>query len=161
MDFALNWNAATFEADWAIDPVAKDIASDDGLASAVILSLFCDRRADPDDELPDGTDDRRAYWGDMPVDGGEVTDEDDLIGSKLWLLGRAKATPETAARAAGYILDATAWMIRDGIAADIQCTPQWIAADKLGIPLVISRYTSTGAIEDKTFDFVWNAALTA
>lgn len=161
MDFALAWNATTFSADWTIDTTAMDLAADDGLQSAVIISLFTDRRAAVDDVLPDGSNDRRGWWGDAPVDGTAAAADDDLIGSRLWLLSRAKAIPATARLAEAYCLEALNWMVTDGIAADIQVTAQWIAADKLGLRVEIARYVPGAANDNRRFDFLWNAALAA
>src|SRR5690606_37822179 len=64
------------------------IETDDGLESLVYMLLFTDRRADPGDDIPDGTDDPRGWWGET-FDYG--------FGSKLWLLQRSKTTPRVVA----------------------------------------------------------------
>ncbi|EFQ7440149.1 hypothetical protein HZ461_004748, partial [Salmonella enterica] len=65
-------------------------------------SLFTDRRALDSDTLPDGSDDRRGWWGDSY--------RDRPIGSRLWLLSREKATPDTLERARGYAEEALEWL---------------------------------------------------
>lgn len=70
-----------------------DLQGDDGLMTAVIISLFTDARAHDDDPLPDErvgvSSDRRGWWGDcLPDAQGEQTLES--IGSRLWLLWREK-----------------------------------------------------------------------
>ena len=161
MDIALVWNPATFQADWEIDPSAGDLLADDGLKSAVIISLFTDRLAAPDDVLPDGGTDRRGWWGDLPADGSALTEGSDLIGSKLWLLARAKATPETALLAQSYCLEALDWMLTDGVAATVTVDAQWIAATILGLVIQISRYTAAGTLQSRQFEMQWDAALAA
>lgn len=91
-----------------------DMAADDGLHTAVLLSLFTDARASATDLTPDGSDDLRGWWADAwaEIDG-------DQFGSRLWLLDREKLLPEVAIRADGWARDALAWMIDDGIASDV------------------------------------------
>jgi phage gp46-like protein len=85
----------------------------DALARAVIISLFTWRRANSDDDLP-GTQ-KNGWWGDT-----YPQIDNDRIGSRLWLLSRAKLTTETVLRAKEYAEEALQWLIDDGIAADVQ-----------------------------------------
>lgn len=112
-DLALTWSPATGDADLSL--IDSDLASDTGLETAVLLSLFLDRRAEPDDVPPSGDPrDRRGWWAD------ELSDvEGDRIGSRLWLLDRAKRTGETKLRAKEYVLEALAWMLEDRVVASI------------------------------------------
>lgn len=113
-DLALTWAAKTGDADLSL--IDSDLASDLGLETAVMLSLFCDRRADVDDVPPSGDPrDRRGWWADQFAD---VTG--DRIGSRLWLLDRAKATNEAGLRAREYVLEALAWMVEDRVVASIE-----------------------------------------
>lgn len=89
-----------------------DFATDDGLATAVIVSLFTDRRAHTDDILPDSNSDRRGWWGDSY---SELPN--DLIGSRLWLLQRERDLPAVAQRAKIYIEEALQWLVDDGVVA--------------------------------------------
>lgn len=94
------------------------LGDDDGLLTAVLLSLFTDRQARPDDVLPNADhadDDRRGWWGD------EVnSDVSDRIGSRLWLNQASKALPEVLVRDREYALEALQWMIDDGIASRVE-----------------------------------------
>lgn len=73
--------------DWLLTPIGTLDASRD-LETAVIMALGTDRLADASDELPlPGDTDRRGYWGDLdcrPIWG------EGPLGSRLWLLSRAK-----------------------------------------------------------------------
>lgn len=110
-DLALTWGATEGTADLSM--IDSDLASDAGLETAYLLSLFTDRRAEPDDVPPSGeANDRRGWWADQF---NEV--EGDRIGSRLWLLDRSKRTDEVARRAEEYIREATAWMIEDQVVA--------------------------------------------
>lgn len=88
-----------------------DLAVDDGLESAVIVSLFTDRVALPTDPLPDGTADRRGHWSDSYLEA-----VDDKEGSRLWLLAREKVLPEVLRRGEDYAREALKWMLNDGVA---------------------------------------------
>lgn len=105
--------------DWAT--ALPSLEEDDGLETAVILSLFTDRRAAEDDALPDGSDDRRGWWGDAypDVDG-------DLIGSRLWLLFREKDMQSAVNRAREYTEEALEWLLEDGIARRVEVVAGWI-----------------------------------
>lgn len=95
------------------------LETESGLHTAVIVSLFTDARADDDDLLPDGSNDRRGWWADTwPAQEGDVT------GSRLWLLSREKQVPVVLDRARRYARDALQWLIEDGIASavDVQAS---------------------------------------
>jgi len=91
-----------------------DLVADDGLLTAVIISLFTDRRANDDDPLPDERigvlSDLRGWWGDCILE----EDRRDPLGSRLWLLSREKEVDVVVARAQQYADEALEWLIRDG-----------------------------------------------
>lgn len=128
----------------AIDLVLNsyDLATEDGLRTAVIISLFTDRSAEADDEIPDGSDDRRGWWS-------------DVLGSRLWLLARAKEMPDTLARARAYAIEALQWLIDDDVATAVEVTAEWAQRGVLALGVVI-----TLADRDR-FDDVFNYALEA
>lgn len=131
-DLALSWNPDLAEADLTL--AGLDLATDEGLESAVIISLFTDRRAAPDDVLPEGLDDRQGWWGDTfaDVDG-------DQIGSRLWLLRRAKRTVESQRKAIEYVQEALAWLVEDGVAASTSTTAEWLGDSGLALTVAIVR----------------------
>lgn len=119
-DLRLVWSSVSGDADLSRIDLDVDLATDEGLMTAVMLSLFLDRRAEPDDKPPSGdARDRRGWWADQfaAVPG-------DRYGSRLWLLDRAKRTNETALRAKEFIREALAWMIDDRVAAGIDVTTE-------------------------------------
>ena len=88
----------------------QDLALDLGLQTAVLVSLFTDRRrvdGDPEADHPD--EDPRGWWGETPGD---------AFGSGLWLLP-AKITARTLGLARGYVDACVQWMKREGIAGKI------------------------------------------
>jgi phage gp46-like protein len=126
-----------------------DLATDDGLRTAVALSLLCDRRAEPDDIIPDGTDNRRGWWADA------IADEDgDRWGSRLWLLNREKTLPEVRRRAEAYAREALAWLLEDGIATEIDVTAETLGRDVLWLRLIIKR--GDGSRLADRYQYVWS-----
>lgn len=117
-DLALVWAPATTDADLVL--IDSDIASDRGLETAVLLSLFTDRRSENDDRPPSGqATDRRGWWADQ-----FLAVEGDRYGSRLWLLDRSKRTNETALRAKEYVTEALAWMLEDRVVSGIDVTTE-------------------------------------
>ena len=110
-DLKLTWNG------WGADATVEghDLVFEDGMATAVILSLFLDARARADDALPDGGTDRRGFWADTVPPAAER----DRTGSRLWLLSREKTLPEVLRRAHDYAAEALRWRVEDGVASRV------------------------------------------
>lgn len=117
---------------FALALAGADLAAGDGLRTAVLVSLFTDRRANDDDVIPDGTDNRRGSWADAWPD-----DDRDLIGSRLWLLSRDKQLPAVLDRAKKYSEEALAWMIDDWVARAVTVDAEWTARGVLGLHTAI------------------------
>lgn len=101
------------------------------LQTAVTISLFTDRRAAADDDVPPNAD-KRGYWGDsFPRKPG------DLIGSRLWLLRRNGK--DAVRRTKLYAEEALAWMIEDGVAESVTATPTKLSPGILLLDVVIIR----------------------
>lgn len=127
------------------------LAADDGLETAVVISLFTDRRAEPGDPLPDAGADRRGWWGDALADV-----PGDRIGSRLWLLAREKQTQATLARAREYAAEALRWMIEDGVARAVNVTAEIVRDGVLGLGIEIVR--SDKPVVQYRFDSFWKGA---
>jgi phage gp46-like protein len=127
-DLKLTWSNTAGSADVSV--ALNDIERDAGLRTAVLISLFLDRRAEDGDTLPDGTD-RRGWWADQFA---EVPG--DKLGSRLWLLARAKPT-EWIQLAAGYAQEALQWMVDDDVAERIDAAATVTGARR---DLVVSIY---------------------
>lgn len=114
------------------------LVNETGLESAVIVSLLTDRRAGPDDILPNEkpgqpiNQDRRGWCGDALAD-----DQGDRIGSRLWLLSREKQTEETRQRAIFYAKEALKWLIDDKIATAINVDAEWVSTGHLNMLIEI------------------------
>lgn len=118
-DIRTIWDSDRYIGDWRIAPPALESGAD--LETALLISLFTHRLADPDDVLPGNDGDRRGWWADT---GKEPVDR---IGSKLWLLAREKQTNETRLRAEDYATEALQWMLDDGVADRIEIVGEWVA----------------------------------
>lgn len=133
-DLALTWSNELGCADISRVEYDGDLETDGGLETAVLLSLFTDRRAEPDDKPPSGDDtDRRGWWAD---EFAEKTG--DLFGSRLWLLDRSTLTSETVLRAEEYVREALAWMLEDRIVASLDVEIE-TKADRLLIGVGLQR----------------------
>ena len=120
----------------------------DPMIRAVIISLFSWRRANPDDDLP--TEDRFGWWGDT-----FATEQNDRIGSRLWLLSRAKLTNDTLTKAEGYVREALQWLIDDNVAARIDVEVEREGIDRMEIGVTI--YRTTGQPVELRFSDFWDA----
>jgi phage gp46-like protein len=130
---------------------APGLESDDGLESAIIISLFTDRRADEDDPLPEPNADRRGWWGDAYP---EI--DQDKIGSKLWLLSREKQLQSVVNRAREYAREALAWLVEDGIVSRVQVEAEIVRQGVLGLGVTITRPAQ--AVQKYRFDLFWQGA---
>lgn len=154
-DIAIRWDNELFEGD--IEAVLGELTREEGLITAVYMSLFTNRRASIDDDLPDpSSGDRQGWWGDQLA-----TEPGDQIGSLLWLLARSKTTKDTLIRAESYIKDALSWMVDDGIAARVVATVERIdRADRSAILAArIEIHQSSGSVIALRFDDLWKATL--
>lgn len=132
-DAALRYDPATRRCDLAIE--RGDLAVDRTLATPMLVALFSDRRARPDDALPSGADaflvpssanPRRGWAGDA-LDG-----EGRRLGSLLWLLEREKQTEQTRLRAIAYAEQGLADLAgRTGLAASVDA--QWLRRGTLAL----------------------------
>ncbi|MBS4046194.1 MAG: phage GP46 family protein [Alphaproteobacteria bacterium] len=119
--------------------LAKTLANDDEaqLYNAVVISLFTDARAKPDDRLPDEPRtgavpatlyrDRRGWHGDAK------------IGSRRWLLYREKQVPEVLQRLEEYDREALQWLITDKVVSSIDITESFPARGVVLSEIVLHR----------------------
>jgi phage gp46-like protein len=121
------------------------LANGNDLQTAILISLFTDREASPDDVIPDGTNDRRGWIGDEG--------EEYKIGSRIWLLSRAKQTTETLNRAFDYIAEGLQWLLDDDVVAKFDITVEWTRAGMLGSKVV--AYQKDGSTMALNFSWVW------
>lgn len=133
--------------DWRLAGPSLD--DDEGLQTAVILSLFSDRVADAGEAGIDATA-RRGWWGDAyaEVDG-------DRIGSRLWLLAREKRTAAVLGRAETYAREALQWLVDDGVARSVTVAAE--AVGQLGevLALAVTVQRSARPVAQFRFESFW------
>jgi len=118
--------------------VVRVLQLDDTLHSAVIISLFSDRRANDDTVLPVNQTDRRGWCGDEYM-APPSTDADlalnDRWGSDLWLCYITKATTDILERARFAAWEALQWLVRGGIAERVDVLAEWTGptSDRLAL----------------------------
>ncbi len=143
-DIATIWDVQRLRGDWVLDGTL--LKSGDELVTWLLISLFTDRIAGIDDVIPDGSNDPRGWCLDDP---------DRPIGSRLWLLERAKApTDETKNRAIDYITEAVQWMLDDGMVAKWNISADWVRGNMLGCQ--VTGYHQDGTTVAVAFDWAWN-----
>ena len=128
------------------------------LCTAVVVALGTDRLASPEDILPDpDSTDRAGWWGDM--------DAEELfngwpIGTKLWLLRRAKIVgaedPEgaTITRVEQYISEALQPFVTQRIASSFDVEAWRVGRETVEATVVIYR-GPTRPVEMR-FQVLWN-----
>lgn len=124
----------------------RDLVRDSGIETAVMISLFTNRLADEEDLLPDSEGDRQGWWADA------VNEDDDKIGSRLWLLQRSKTVQEIPSEAEGYIKEALQWMLDDGVASEIEVSVSRLDYQTLQMNIDIT----SGTGEQFFFKYVFN-----
>lgn len=84
-----------------------DLQGKDSFDTAILISVFCERRAD-ESEVPLNSN-RRGWWGNTlsSVPGFE-------IGSKIWLLYQSRLTNVQLNLCKTYLSNALQWLVDDG-----------------------------------------------
>lgn len=100
-------SVSDYGADLALE--GGDLASEAGLRTACLASLFTDARAPDGTATPDDTT-RGGWWADTP---------EDSWGSRLWLERASKATDATRQRLAVGAEQALRWLIDEGVAESV------------------------------------------
>jgi len=143
--------------DWR---VLENGALDDrqALATAVVVALGTNALASSDDVLPDpDSTNRMGWWGDLHA---QLIWSGWPIGSKLWLLLRAKMTPATAlegsilARVEDYISEAIQPFVNLRIASGFDV---WVSrVDKQRIDALIRIYRGPLKAVDLLYQVLWD-----
>lgn len=129
---------------------------EDTLQTAIILSLFSDRRAGPDDALPLHDTERRGWVGDEYMV-GDFDARADAWGSKLWLVYYGKVTEAKLEAARFAATEALQWLVRDGIASRIVVQASWEGerADRLAVRPTIYQAERGQAV----YDVLWGTSI--
>jgi len=138
----------------------RALALDDGLCTAVVLSMFCDRRADDDVTLPLNQTDRRGWCGDEfmgDVDTDAPIDASDAWGSHLWLCYVSKSVVPVLERARFAVQESLQWMVKSGVVDRLVVDAEWTGpvSDRLAVRPQLWRGDSIKPI----YDVLWGTTL--
>lgn len=117
-----------------------DIASEDQLETAILVSLFTDQRALPHEAAKAQT--RRGWIGDLETPA-------DPIGSKLWLLEQSRLTGAVVAAAGSTAQASLQWMVRDEIAVSVNARA-YVGRSRLNLNVDIKKPNSPAEV--RAFD---------
>jgi phage gp46-like protein len=95
--------------DFKIDD-SGDIETEDQLDTAILVSLFTDRRANSAQIVKPQA--RRGWVGDLET-------PEDLYGSMLWLFEQSRLTAVVASKIGSFGQACLQWMLRDSIATEV------------------------------------------
>jgi phage gp46-like protein len=116
-------------ADIVLEESKRDVQSDKGLETAVLISLFTNKRVDEEDLLPDGVNEKSGWWG-------FAVDDSPFVGSRLWLLRRAKNTTRVRTLSEEYAKEALSWMISQGVAEKVEVSA--VDEDRRTVLLIVN-----------------------
>ncbi len=91
--------------------ILENDSVDETLVSAILISLFTDKRVTEDET---DEDDKRGYWG------------DENLGSKLWLLDRENISNSTRIKAKEYTEEALLWLTEDGEVSSLNIETSYV-----------------------------------
>lgn len=123
------------------------------LQTAIIISLFTDRRAGPDDKLPLNQTDRRGWVGDEFAAEGPTSRRDEW-GTLLWLVYTGKVTDDVPGFAQFTCQEGLSWLVRAGIASRVVVTAQW-SGDRLVVRPQIYQADQASPV----YDVLWGTSI--
>ncbi|MEM1046491.1 MAG: phage GP46 family protein [Pseudomonadota bacterium] len=156
VDIRTVFDPSDFVADYLLLPSGQLDNSRD-IATAIVISLFTDRRADDTDVLPLGETDRRGVWSDVNgLDLYGVARQ----GSRLWLLAREKVVEDVRVRAEFYITEALQWMIDLGVVARFAIDVAFAGpVETRRLEACITAFRADGTRVDLRFERLWQDIL--
>ena len=118
-------------------------AEGDPLTTAVLMSLFLNRRAYVSDEV----DEFGGWWGSQLGDQGEC-------GSRLWTLKRGKHSEGIEDKVFNMASEALQWMIADGVCSDL--TIEVYSPNNFTVAMNIRVFRDQKLIKELKFQNLWD-----
>ena len=118
-------------ADIGLADSGRDVEGDGGLETAVLISLFTNARENDESRLPGNINDKGGWWG------SEFSEFE--IGSRLWLLRRARNRNEILSLSEQYARQALQWMIDREVAETVEVESSFSDQKTLQLDIQISR----------------------
>lgn len=123
---SLAFDPGTGECDLVVDADGL-LVSSDPIPTAILLSLFQDRRVTAS-EVPDDVT-RGGWWGDA-----FAASPGDVEGSRLWtLLVTAREDAQALLAARDFALEALAWLTESGLASDLEVSAERLLSGAIGL----------------------------
>lgn len=119
----------------------NDLQRDETLFTACMISLYTDARNN--EELDFGVD-ARGWWG------------DNEIGSRLWLLERAKTLAETLSQARDRSEACLLWMKEDGLVSGVVVTTERQGSQPANLQITVALQKPDGAEVRFVFQYFFN-----
>lgn len=138
IDLALTYDVSQRRCDLTLGD-DYDLVLDDTPLPAILLSVGLDRRASPDDDLPEGRTQFLAPISFSERRGGLIdglTPSGDRAGCKMWLLDRAKETETTRQLAVYYLAEGLAWVLPE-TGRDPMIEVDWVRQGVLGYRVLV------------------------
>jgi phage gp46-like protein len=126
---------------------------EDTLQTAILISLFTNKRAGKDITLPLGQDHRQGWVGAAFTRNAAGDD----WGSLLWTIYVSKSTTQILERARFYAQEALAWLVRDGLAQRVVVDAEWHGQLSQRLALRIQLYQ--GSQQKPIYDVLWGTSL--
>ena len=126
--------------DFSLDGTG-DIATEDFFDTAILMSLFCERRASSS-EMP-VSHYRRGWIGNESTKGFE-------IGSKVWLFEQSRLTRKTLNGINSVVREGLQWMIDENIALEIAVSSELGENNTIAVEITITRPSSK--VEKRYFE---------
>ncbi len=136
--------------DWSF--ANGDIQHGDDLDTAVSMRLWTWRRAPPGYVPTDPVDGLWGHWSDA------VPYRNRLLGSRLWLLLRAKKTQETLNLAQFFAVEALEDLQAAGVVNSVTASASWFNVNFM--LLSISLTQPDGTVFSKSYDWAWQTLQT-
>lgn len=125
---ALHWDATHGTLDLELDPSGA-LALDEGLHSAVLLSLMTDRCAPPGSGR--SAEQARGWWADAL--------EGEPWGSLLWLLAAVPLVErEVGPRLRAYVEQSLAWLHSDGVVQAVVVRTKVVSRDAIALTIELA-----------------------
>lgn len=115
-----------------------NLQTDEGLETAVTISLFTDARATAEDNIDAGSD-PRGWWGAAFV----FDDPAQQLGSRLWRAKALKANADGLETLRTYAEECLAWLVEDGVAASVAASASFL---KPGVALLEVQVVRPGKL---------------
>lgn len=125
-----------------------DLVPENGLETAVLISLFTDRYIEKEN-LPPSIVESRGNWADA------LEPDSFRLGSRLWAIDRiGKLDAPTRAGIEAAARESLEWFVEEGIAEEVNVRAVLVSGQRIDLDISIRRPEKN---EDDVFKFLWDA----